>query len=80
MTTTAALAVEGELPDLSSVTAWLNSAPLTSAGLGGRVVVAQFCTFFPLTSLADDVTRLRQALAWQNGRRSSSHIPTVARS
>ena len=24
-------------------------------------------TQFPLTSLADDVARLRQALAWQNG-------------
>jgi len=45
VTTTADLAVEGELPDLDGATAWLNSAPLTPAGLGGRVVVAQFCTF-----------------------------------
>jgi len=45
VTTTADLTVEGELPDLDGATAWLNSAPLTRAGLGGRVVVAQFCTF-----------------------------------
>jgi hypothetical protein len=45
VTTTARLHVEGELPDLGGATAWLNTAPLTPAGLRGRVVVVQFCTF-----------------------------------
>ncbi|MEU7814490.1 hypothetical protein [Pseudonocardia sp. NPDC049154] len=45
MTATAELPVEGELPELAGATAWLNSAPLTPAGLRGRVVVVQFCTF-----------------------------------
>jgi thiol-disulfide isomerase/thioredoxin len=41
----AALPVEGALPELGGATAWLNSEPLTSAGLRGKVVVVQFCTF-----------------------------------
>jgi hypothetical protein len=45
MTVTAALPIEGELPDLGGATAWLNSAPLTPAGLRGTVVAVQFCTF-----------------------------------
>ena len=39
------LAIEGRLPDLDGATAWLNSEPLTPAGLRGQVVVVQFCTF-----------------------------------
>jgi hypothetical protein len=45
MTRTAALPVEGALPELDGTTAWLNSAPLTPAGLHGRVALIQFCTF-----------------------------------
>ena len=45
MTATAALPVEGRLPDLDGATAWLNTAPLTPAGLRGKVVAVQFCTF-----------------------------------
>ena len=45
VTATAALPIEGALPDLGGATAWLNSAPLTPAGLRGKVVVVQFCTF-----------------------------------
>jgi thiol-disulfide isomerase/thioredoxin len=45
VTATAALPIEGELPDLRGATAWLNSAPLTPAGLRGKVVAVQFCTF-----------------------------------
>ena len=37
--------IEGALPQLDGATAWLNSAPLTPAGLRGQVVVVQFCTF-----------------------------------
>src|SRR4029079_3136407 len=39
------LPVEGELADFDGANAWLNSEPLTPAGLRGKVVVVQFCTF-----------------------------------
>ena len=45
MTATARLPVEGKLPQLDGATAWLNSEPLTPAGLRGKVVAVQFCTF-----------------------------------
>src|SRR5262249_10331927 len=34
-----------ELPELDGATAWVNSEPLSSAGLRGRVVIVQFCTY-----------------------------------
>jgi hypothetical protein len=37
--------VEGELPGLDGATAWLNAAPLTAAGLRGRVVLVSFGTY-----------------------------------
>ena len=39
------LPIEGELPSLGGATGWLNSPPLTAAGLRGRVVVIDFCTY-----------------------------------
>jgi thiol-disulfide isomerase/thioredoxin len=39
------LPVEGELPSFDGATGWLNSPPLTPAGLGGKVVVASFWTY-----------------------------------
>jgi thiol-disulfide isomerase/thioredoxin len=36
---------EGELPELDGASAWLNSGPLTPAGLRGKVVLIQFCTY-----------------------------------
>jgi thiol-disulfide isomerase/thioredoxin len=41
----ARLPVEGELPSLASATGWLNSPPLTAAGLRGKVVLVEFWTF-----------------------------------
>jgi len=41
----AALPVEGKLPELSGATAWLNSPPLTSAALRGKVVLIDFWTY-----------------------------------
>jgi thiol-disulfide isomerase/thioredoxin len=41
----AQLSVEGDFPGLDGATTWLNSEPLTPAGLRGKVVVVQFCTF-----------------------------------
>jgi thiol-disulfide isomerase/thioredoxin len=34
-----------ELPELDGATAWLNSEPLTPAGLHGKVVLVEFCTY-----------------------------------
>jgi thiol-disulfide isomerase/thioredoxin len=39
------LSVEGELPSLGSAQGWLNSPPLTSAGLRGKVVLIDFWTY-----------------------------------
>src|ERR1039458_10337378 len=39
------LSVEGEVPSLGSGTAWLNSQPLTAAGLRGKVVLIDFWTY-----------------------------------
>src|SRR2546422_2982539 len=39
------LPVAGDLPSLASATAWLNSRPLTAAGLRGKVVLIDFCTY-----------------------------------
>ena len=41
----ARLPVEGELPSLGGATGWLNSPPLTPAGLRGQVVLAGFWTY-----------------------------------
>src|ERR1700716_2438215 len=41
----AELPMEGELPDLGGATTWLISEPLTPAGLRGKVVLVQFCTY-----------------------------------
>jgi thiol-disulfide isomerase/thioredoxin len=45
LTATAEFPIEGALPGLGGATAWFNSEPLTPAGLRGKVVVVQFCTF-----------------------------------
>jgi len=39
------LPVEGELPSLHGATGWLNSPPLTPAGLRGKVVLVNFWTY-----------------------------------
>ena len=42
---TRALAIEGTLPSLSGAVEWLNSSPLTSEGLEGKVVLIDFWTY-----------------------------------
>ena len=37
--------VEGQMPELSGATAWLNSPPLTREGLRGKVVLIDFWTY-----------------------------------
>ena len=39
------LPIEGELPSLGGATGWLNSPPLTPAGLRGKVVLVDFWTY-----------------------------------
>jgi thiol-disulfide isomerase/thioredoxin len=39
------LPIEGELPSLGSASTWLNSPPLTAAGLRGKVVLIDFWTY-----------------------------------
>jgi thiol-disulfide isomerase/thioredoxin len=39
------LPVEGKMPSLSGATEWLNSQPLTAAGLHGKVVLIDFWTY-----------------------------------
>ncbi len=39
------LPIEGELPSLGSATEWLNSQPLTTAALRGKVVLVDFWTY-----------------------------------
>jgi thiol-disulfide isomerase/thioredoxin len=41
----AQLPVEGHLPGFDGASGWLNSPPLTAAGLRGRVVLVQFWTY-----------------------------------
>ncbi len=41
----ARLPVEGELPSFDGATGWLNSPPLTPAGLRGKVVLVDFWTY-----------------------------------
>src|ERR1700745_2280272 len=43
--TSARLPVEGRLPSFDGATGWLNSPPLTADGLGGKVVLVNFCTY-----------------------------------
>src|SRR5262249_6588273 len=42
---TNALPVEGEMPPLSGATSWLNSPPLTTESLRGKVVLIDFWTY-----------------------------------
>jgi thiol-disulfide isomerase/thioredoxin len=42
---TSPLPISGELPSLNGAIEWVNSPPLTAAGLRGKVVVVEFWTF-----------------------------------
>src|SRR6516162_3853472 len=42
---TVKLPIEGELPSLDGAIGWLNSQPLTPAGLRGKVVLIEFWTY-----------------------------------
>ena len=44
---------EGQMPDLDGATAWINSAPLSSRALRGKVVVINFWTYSCINSLRE---------------------------
>ena len=44
-TTAVSLPIEGALPSLTGATAWINTAPLASADLRGKVVLVEFWTY-----------------------------------
>ena len=44
-TSPARLPVEGRLPSFDGATGWLNSPPLTTADLHGKVIVVNFWTY-----------------------------------
>jgi len=45
MATPSNLPIEGQMPSLGGATGWLNSPPLTTAGLRGKVVLVDFWTY-----------------------------------
>ena len=54
------LPIEGKLPSLDSATGWLNSRPLTAAGLRGKVVLVDFWTY----SCINWIRQLPYVRAW----------------
>ena len=44
---------EGGMPDLNGAVAWLNSAPLSSKSLRGKVVLVNFWTYSCINSLRE---------------------------
>jgi thiol-disulfide isomerase/thioredoxin len=70
------LPVEGEFPELDGATAWLNSEPLTPAGLRGKVVVVQFCTF----SCVNWLRTLPYVRAWEGKYRDQGLVVIGAHS
>lgn len=53
LTANAALTDEGPMPDLGGAVAWLNSAPLSSQALRGKVVLVNFWTYSCINSLRE---------------------------
>src|ERR1700683_158448 len=45
MSATPEISLEGGFPSLAGATGWLNSQPLTPAGLAGKVVLVDFWTY-----------------------------------
>jgi thiol-disulfide isomerase/thioredoxin len=64
------LASEGELPSFDGATEWLNSAPLTTCGLRGRVVVVDFWTY----SCINWIRQLPYVRGWSQKYRSSGLV------
>jgi thiol-disulfide isomerase/thioredoxin len=63
----AALPVEGTLPSLDGAVQWLNSPPLTAAGLRGKVVLVDFWTY----SCINCLRTLPYTSAWAHNMRAT---------
>ena len=48
---------EGQMPDMSGAAGWLNSAPLSSKSLRGKVVLVNFWTYSCINSLRESPLR-----------------------
>ncbi len=72
----AQLPVEGEFAELDGATTWLNSEPLSPAGLRGKVVVVQFCTF----SCVNWLRTLPYVRAWEKKYRDTGLVVIGAHS
>jgi thiol-disulfide isomerase/thioredoxin len=70
------LPIQGEFPELDGATAWLNSEPLEPAGLRGKVVVVQFCTF----SCVNWLRTLPYVRAWEAKYRNAGLVVIGAHS
>lgn len=70
----------GNLPEFQGISAWLNSAPLSTADLKGSVVLIQFWTFSCINCLRTlpDVTRWHQQYANQGLKVIGVHTPEFA--
>ena len=53
LTLAPATAGEGRMPDLDGAVAWLNSSPLSSRSLRGKVVLVNFWTYSCINSLRE---------------------------
>jgi hypothetical protein len=70
------LPAEGELPELDGANGWLNSEALTPAGLRGKVVLVQFCTY----SCVNWLRTLPYIRAWDERYRSDGLVVIGAHS
>jgi len=64
------LPIEGQLPSLGGASGWLNSAPLTAAGLRGKVVLVDFWTY----SCINWLRTLPHVRAWAEKYRSQGLV------
>jgi cytochrome c biogenesis protein CcdA/thiol-disulfide isomerase/thioredoxin len=64
------LPIEGQLPSLAGATSWLNSPPLTSGELRGKVVVIDFWTYSCINCLRS----LPYVKGWQQRYKSSGLV------
>jgi hypothetical protein len=71
---------EGVLPSLSGATEWLNSSPLTPAGLRGKVVLVDFWTYTCVSRNRAARSRRPRHPTRRRGRRAGSRTGILHRS
>ena len=60
----------GPAPEFAGIDAWINAAPLTMAGLRGKVVLVDFWTY----SCVDCLRTLPRTIAWQDAFRDQGLV------